>query len=246
MKTIRLTLLLLILFPVSVGVVSACKTDHRSSAQPGNVVREPRSVPAFTGIRVGGAFEIYLKQGTTQEVVVETESDIMKYVTTEVSGGVLRIGMKDHPNNWLHDVDVLKVYITCTNLDLLDLSGAVELTSDGRLTLDKLGMEVSGAVESRLDLAVQKLDLNLSGAAELTFTGTAGDVTADASGASEIDAFALQITNLTLYGSGAVEAKVTVSGSLKANMSGACSVRYKGNPRVDVHSSGASDVKRVD
>jgi hypothetical protein len=43
-----------------------------------------------------------------------------------------------------------------------------------------------------------------------------------------------------------VEAKVNVTGSLKANLSGACSIRYKGNPKLDAHSSGASDIKKAD
>ena len=198
------------------------------------------------GISVGGAFEIILKQGATQEVIVETESDVMQYIRTEVSGGVLEIGTKKAPPHWMHDVDVLKVYVTCKDLDLLDLSGAVQVTTDGRITTPKLELQVSGAVESKLDLAAQSLDMNLSGASELEFSGTAGDVRIDASGASEVDAYNMVMTNVTLYGSGACETKVNVTGALKSNMSGACSVRYKGNPRVESHSSGACDIKRAD
>lgn len=246
MKTLRLTMLFLIMTAMSGGVVTACRIDRERSSTPGNVIRETRQVGPFTGIRVGGAFEVILKQGATQEVIVETESDVMQYIRTEVSGGVLEIGTKKAPPHWMHDVDVLKVYVTCKDLDLLDLSGAVEIRTEGRITTPKLDMQVSGAAESKLDLAAQALDLNLSGASELTFSGTAGEVRIDASGASEVSAYDMVMTNLTLYGSGAVESKVNVSGALKANMSGACSVRYKGNPRVESHSSGACDLKRAD
>jgi hypothetical protein len=246
MRTIRITVLFIIMMALSGGVVSACRFDHGIKGDPGNTIRQTRQVGTFTGIRVGGAFEVYLKQGDVQEVIVETDPDVMEYVTTEVSNGVLGIGMKNHPPHFMHDIDVLKVYITLKDLNMLDLSGAVEISSQSRITTPKLEMEVSGAVESNLDLAAKELDLSLSGASELTFSGTAEQVKMDASGASEISAYEMVMTNLTLYGSGAIESKVNVSGSLKANMSGACSVRYKGSPRVEAHSSGASDIKHTD
>jgi hypothetical protein len=246
MKSLRLTTLFLLMMAVTGGVVTACRIDHPGKADPSNVIKQTRQVGTFTGIRVGGAFEVIVKQGPVQEVVVETESDVIEYVTTEVSGGVLEIGFRKSPPHWMHDIDVLKVYVTCKDLDMLDLSGAVEISSDGKITTPKLEMDVSGAVESKLDLAAQVLNLDISGASELTFSGTAGEMRVDASGASELSAYDMMVTNLTLYGSGAIESKVNVSGSLKANMSGACSVRYKGNPRIEAHSSGASDIKRAD
>lgn len=241
-----MTMLFLVMMAISGGVVTACRIDHQGSANPGNVIRETRQVAPFSGIRVGGAFEVVIRQGTAQEVVVETESEAMQYVTTDVSGGVLQIGFKKAPPHWMHDIDVLKVYITCKELDMLDLSGAVEIRSDGKITTPKLEMDVSGAAETNLDLAVQDLNLSLSGASELTFSGTAGEAKIDASGASEVSAYDMVITNLTLFGSGAIETRVNVAGSLKANMSGACSVRYKGNPRVEAHSSGACDIRQAD
>lgn len=247
MKTIKLTVLFLVLMALSGGVVSACRFDHQKSGENGNVIRQTRTLGTFTGIHVGGAFEVYIKQSaTTQEVVVETESDLMDYVVTEVTDGVLEIKMKKMPMHWPHDIDVLKVYITCSELKMLDLSGAAEICTQSRINGSKLEIEASGAVKSKLDLAVQELDLNISGASGLSFSGTAGEVRLDASGASEICAYEMTMTNLTVYGSGAVEVRANVTGSLKANMSGACNVRYKGNPRVDVHSSGACEIKQTD
>jgi hypothetical protein len=245
MKTIKLMALFIVLMSLTGGVVSACRIDHRSGESKGNVIRETRKVGPFSGVRVGGAFEVILKQGASQEVIVETESDVIEHVTTRLSGNVLEIGM-DNPPQWMHDIDVLRVYITCTDLAMLDLSGAVELRTETKITSPKLEMDVSGAAETHMDLAVQALDMSLSGASQLSFTGTAGEVRMDASGASEISAYEMAVTNFTIYGSGAVDSKVNVSGSLKTNLSGACTVRYKGNPRLEAHSSGASDVKRSD
>lgn len=246
MKTIKLTALFMILMSLTIGVVSACRIDHRSGDPKGDLIRQTRQVGPFSGIKAGGAFEVILKQGASQEIIVEAESDVIEYITTRLSGNVLEIGMDKNPPHWMHDVGAMRVYITCTDLSMLDLSGAVELRTETKITSQKIEMDVSGAAEIRMDIAVQVMDMSLSGASELSFTGTAGEVRVDASGASEISAFELAVANFTMYGSGAVDAKLNVSGTLKANLSGACSIRYKGNPRLEAHSSGASDVKRAD
>jgi hypothetical protein len=246
MKTMKLTMLLVIMLAMSGGVVSACRIDHNRGDAKGDVIRQTRQVGPFSGIRVGGAFEVILKQGTSQEVIVETESDVIEHVTTKLSGNILEIGMDKTPPHWCPDIDVLRVYITCTGLSMLDLSGAVDLRTESKITTPKLEMDVSGAAEIRMDLAAESLDMSLSGASELSFTGTAGEVRLDASGAAEIAAYDMSATNFEMFGSGAVEARVNVTGTLKANLSGACSVKYKGNPRLDAHSSGASDIKRAD
>lgn len=187
-----------------------------------------------------------LKQGPVQEVIVEADQKIIDDITTNVSGGVLEIDLKKPVHLRYNDITVMRVFITCNDLNLLDLSGAVELRTETRFTVPKLSMEISGAVESRMELVVQDLNLSISGSSELKFQGTASEVKVDASGAAEISAYDMIMTNLTLYASGAVDANVNVSGSLKANVSGACDISYKGNPKVECHTSGACDIARAE
>jgi hypothetical protein len=175
--------------------------------------------------------------------VVEADADMLPYIVTEVTGGILKIGMKSPPPKFMHDVHTLNVYITVGDLKALSLSGAVEITTQSAVKGDNLEIEISGAVEADLNLNYQKLSMDISGASEIKLAGQVQEVNIEASGASELDAFELAAKDLSLYASGACDADVNASGMLKISASGACDVRYKGGASVNAHTSGACNVK---
>ncbi len=138
-----------------------------STPKGDNVKKEKREVGSFTGIRVGGAFEVYVKQTGTCSVVIEADEEIMQYITTEVDGDILKIGMKKPKPSCWNNVNTLKAFITVADLESIDLSGAVEFTTESKIKGDELVMEISGAAEIDLDLDVQKLKVEMSGASSV-------------------------------------------------------------------------------
>lgn len=245
MKTMNQIRTILAIFLLS-GMSAAMSMSLATLDKSGSVSKETRNVGSFTGIKVGGAFEVFIRQTGTPGVEVEADTDVLPFITTEVVGGILKIGMKNGPPRFMNDVRTLNVYITVAELNALSLSGAVEITTQTTVKGDKLEIEISGAVEADLDFQYQKLSMDISGASEIKLTGQVDEVNIEASGASELDAFDLQAKDLSLYASGATEANVNVSGTLKISASGACDVRYTGGASVNAHTSGASSVKQED
>lgn len=247
MKTLGIFFLTMVITTMS-GVsvpLSGCHSDHYRSGSD-KIIKQTRPVSDFTEIEVGGAFEVFLRQSESPGVIVEADAEIIEQIVTKVEGSRLKIYLKNNSTHWMRDIDEMKVYISIKDLKYLDLSGAVDMVTENRISGTDLKLDASGASEVKLELAMQSLNMDLSGASELTLTGTAVTVRLDGSGASDIEAFGLAVTDLTVYGSGAIEAAVNVTNTLKANMSGACTIRYKGNPKVDIHSSGASSIKRAE
>jgi hypothetical protein len=69
----------------------------------------------------------------------------------------------------------------------------------------------------------------------------------ESSGASELNAENLETESTTLEISGAGDASVFVNSSLDINVSGAASVKYKGNPEtINQSSSGAGSIRKID
>lgn len=208
----------------------------------GNVVKQERKVESFNAIDVSGAFEVYLSQGTNQSVFVEADENLLPMIRTEVRGGTLMIG-NEKP---IRNSKSLKVYITVPELKSIELSGAVNLTSQNKLSFTELGLEISGATETNLELAVQKLEINSSGGSKMRFTGMANKVDLDVSGAADIQAYDLMAEVVSVNISGAGDAEVYATKELYADVSGAASVRYKGDPaKVDSNVSGAGSVKKA-
>ena len=151
----------------------------------GKVVKQTRTVSSFNGIEVSGAFKIFLKQGTREEVVVETDENIQSLVRTEVFGSTLQIEIKKPVSH----LTTAKVSITVKDLRKIELSGAVDVFTEGSIQSPELRLESSGASDSRLDVQVKKLEIICSGAGNMKLSGSAADVRMDLSGASDIKAF---------------------------------------------------------
>lgn len=242
MKTKKSFLFFLIvsMFTSFSGLVTGCNLIGIHGN--GDVKKESRKISSFNGIEVSGAFKVYLKQGPTEELVVETDENILPLVRTEVYGSTLKIETVKP----ISHVTTLKVYITFKDLNKLDLSGAVDVVSEGMLNIAALDFEASGASDTKLELTVQKLHMDCSGASKIKLIGTAREVEMDLSGASDILAYDLVAETYDLEISGAGEAQINVTKKIAAEISGAGTVKYKGTPsEIDQNVSGAGSIKKV-
>jgi hypothetical protein len=230
---------------VFMGISGLCSGCDNILGVPGDgkVTKETRVVSPFDSIEVSGAFKVYLKQGSLEEVVIEADENLQPLIRAEVRGNTLVIETRKPFSN----PTSLNVYITLKDLRKAELSGAVDIFTDGRLNLNEFSLHTSGASNAKMDITVKKLDLDCSGASKLKLTGSATDVSADLSGACDIFAFDLLAENFTLDLSGAGKAQINVSKKISAEISGAGNVRYKGSPTIINQSvSGAGSIKHED
>jgi hypothetical protein len=238
MKTVKN--LSTLLFTIVILLASCSVLGERGN---GNVVKQERKVSPFDAIEVSGAFDVYLSLGSTQSVFVETDENLQPLIRTGVFGSTLKIDNKEP----IHNSKCMKVYITVTDLKRIEVSGAVDIHTQNKLTLTELAIEISGATDAVLDIAVQKLEVSSSGGSNMKLSGMANKVDLDASGAVDIRAFELLTEIVSLDISGAGEVEINVTKELTASVSGAGTVRYKGNPaKIDTDVSGAGSVKKAD
>ncbi len=206
----------------------------------GNIVKETREVSSFDGIKVGGAFNVYLTQSNTESLTIEADENLMAIIETEVRGNTLVISTREN----IRGSEELNIFISFKDIDKLDISGACNLESEGMLNFSTLKFEASGASEIDLQLTADKLSCDYSGASDIEFSGKVKECYIEISGAAELKAFDLETDEMELRVSGAADAKVNASKYLKINASGAASVQYKGNPNIDQHTSGASSIRK--
>ncbi len=207
----------------------------------GNVVKENREVPAFHGIDAGSVFHIYVKKGTKQSLIIETDDNIQEQIKAKVSDGVLNLETKGSIIN----PEKMNVYIVMPNIDELDLSGACKMETEGRFESEKMELDLSGASGLTMSIKVNNLDLDLSGASKTTLDGFASKVELEASGASHVYMENLEVNNATVDCSGAAKVNIYVVQSLKGECSGASHIKYTGEVKqVNIETSGAGSVSR--
>lgn len=207
----------------------------------GDVKRVDRDVSDFHSIDVGGAFEVHIRQGSDYKLSIEADDNLLDLISTEVRAGELHIKTEEN----IRDYKQLAVFITMPELRGLDISGACEISTDGKIKGEDLDLDFSGATEAELQLDYRSVDADLSGASELSIDGRASMFRLESSGASEIDAVNFEVSKAKVDISGAGEAKLNVKDELDVDISGAGEVRYRGNPRVISETSGAGSIRAI-
>ena len=185
----------------------------------GNVITQTRDVAGFHGVEVSNAIQVEIAAQKDFSLAIETDDNIVPLISTEVSGGVLRITCEKHVST----SNPIRVRISAPDIDSLEVAGAS--------TVSLAGVKNTGvSVES-------------SGASKVSVNGETSKLTVDVSGASKVDAQDLTAENGTISTSGASKASVNVTGSLRADASGASHISYAGAPKELIKkSSGASSI----
>lgn len=187
----------------------------------GVTASEKRSVDGFTGVDVGGIYQVELVAQKDFSVEVEGDDNIVPLVKTYVSGGVLRIEGEKRFNSQ----NPIIVRVSAPTIESIDASGACKV--------------------SAADLKSQKLSIDTSGASEIKLSGEAASLTIDVSGASSVNAEDLRAESASVDASGASSVSVFATGRLVADASGASKINYSGNPaNVEKKATGASRVSQ--
>jgi hypothetical protein len=190
-----------------------------------SIKKETREVAAFTGIDVGGAFEVLLGQGDAIEVVVETEEKFLEKVKTNVKGGVLELS-----STGIKNADHLKVYVTVPELNDIDVHGAASIKYKSAIKGDKLTIKASGASDARLDIYYNSLETKVSGAATLKLSGEVTEHHCEVSGAGTLRAGELSSKIANATASGAGSAVINATDKVVSSTSGAGTVDLTTKP----------------
>jgi phage shock protein PspC (stress-responsive transcriptional regulator) len=203
----------------------------------------------FNEIDVKGFYKVQISQGDDYSVAVKGRERFKKEVVVKQYGEVLEVKMSK--DNWdlFQDFDDdyrLEVFITMPSLEKLSSRGFSEFEIN-EFDLEKLEIDLAGASSAELDVDAEELLIFLSGASKLDIEGDAKFVEADISGASTLKAYQLDVKKIELQASGASNARVYATHRLTVDASGLSTVRYKGDPDLNITSEDElSTIRRVD
>jgi hypothetical protein len=223
-------------------ITSACAQTSKKMIFDG--AAEDRKLSGFSAINLSNAFDVYISQGTEDAVAVAAnDASVTKNIKTHISGGVLYISFEQKGwGSWKNNK--LKAYITVKDLQKLTVSGACNVSFVDAITSNNLQISMSGASDIKGAVKVNGLKVGASGASNISLSGTATDTDFNVSGACSIKSLDLITDNCAVVASGASSIRLTINKYLKANVSGASDIRYKGTVgRFETRTSGASDIK---
>jgi Putative auto-transporter adhesin, head GIN domain len=223
-------------------MLSGCVVNIQDSITGnGNVVKQKRDVPEFTGIKVGSGIDVLLTQGDTPNLEVEADENLQDWIRTEVNGSVLHI----FTDKSIRFAKSKKVYATCKTLDKIDISSAGDITGETPFITEKLDIDMSSAGDLHLEVMADEIGISISSAGNANLKGKTNILKADLSSAGDLNAFDLEAKKGDINVSSAGKAKVFVTEEASFRSSSAGDIDYKGEPRIrEIHTSSAGSVNK--
>jgi hypothetical protein len=212
------------LFVVCVAALTlaGCGSVGPGRSASGKTGSKQLNTAGVTRLEVGSAFDVRVTLGQPETATVTYDDKLADLLDS----GTLRIQLKPHATV------------------RIQAAGASAVTVSGRLQASGLRVEISSASRIAAELGLDRANATVSGASHLALSGTAGTLTAVASGASGLDLADLSLHDLDVQLSGASHASVQVDQTIAAQLSGASTLTYKGNPQFTKRdTSGASTIQ---
>jgi putative autotransporter adhesin-like protein len=185
-----------------------------------NMKTDERIIGTFANIEASGMFRIEW-QNDAPALRITTDENLLRYVDNHISHDTLHLNTREQ----IWPTHGIKVVISSPTRTGARISGAVTLTAK-QLSGPKFAFESTGASHIALD-------------------GSIDELLADMTGASELEATGLQTKTVEISTTGAADAAIAVSETLKVSITGAGKVTYSGNPKtIEKHISGAGSIRQ--
>ncbi|MFD2147702.1 head GIN domain-containing protein [Mucilaginibacter antarcticus] len=203
-----------------------------------------RHLSSFHAVNVAGSFDVVIKQGSTESVVVDAPADVINYVITEVSNGSLKIYTRNN-QGWknLFSNKRIVVYVNIKTVDAISLTGSGDVSFKDGVTANLLKLALTGSGNVMGKITAKSLDASITGSGDVNVWGHANDSKVSITGSGDYsgDKLTTASTSASIGGSGDIT--VHASENLQARISGSGDIHYSGNPKNVIKSkSGSGDI----
>lgn len=234
-----LTLLFIALFA---GLSAQNWGNQKRIKGNGETITQDREVSSFSGIKACCSFKVEVSKGAPA-VRVEAESNLMEYISTEVSGGRLSIRYSRNVN--ISSSKPIRIYVTMNELDFVAASSSSTILFKDSFRGDDLEVDVSSSARIQdLDFSGDQIYLEASSSGKIDIAGSGSRIRAKASSSGKITASDCKVERARADVSSGAGIYLNVSGELDADASSGGNIRYTGSPSVDSDTSSGGSVRK--
>jgi hypothetical protein len=254
----RISLFLALLFFLPSLACGAFTTN--SVVGSGQIVSQSFDVSNFDRVTLEGLGEVFISQGQTESLSVQTDENIIPFLEIRVRGRELVLGVKDGIE--VTPSQSITFNLTVQELSEIGLNGsgdffvepiqanrfAVSIRGSGdveikELTAQDLSIELDGSGNIDMeDIEVNKVETSLQGSGDIRLEGKADTQTVRVGGSGNYLAGDLESTSAEISIPGSADVTVWVSDTLTVRINGSGNVRYYGQPTIDQSGSGSGDL----
>jgi hypothetical protein len=208
----------------------------------GKLTTEAREARGIDRLALPSSGDVILTQGDRESLTVETDANVMQYITTKVDGGTLTLGTQ---NGMSVSPTRLTFTLTVVDLDGITVSGSGNVDAE-RFDTDDLEVKVTGSGNARIDaLAAQTAQVRVTGSGNVDLAGQVAELEVNNTGSGNYVGGDLRSERASVTNTGSGNVTLWATESLDARVTGSGTVRYYGDPTTNVSDSGSGEVKRL-
>jgi hypothetical protein len=227
---------------IAIFLIGAGRIDRLKGS--GKLITEARDVSHFDRLVLKGIGKVIITQGAEESLTVETDDNVMPYITAEVKRGVLYLGVDTEKVKRISPTR-LRFTLNVKELVGLDISGSGKIRA-ASLDTHGLDIDIDGSGDVQIDsLAAEKVVGRINGSGIVILTGetTRHDITINGSGKYFTGGLRSDTAKITINGSG--DAVVWATTTLNTHLRGSGSIEYYGSPAIDLSGFGSGKIKSL-
>lgn len=205
-----------------------------------NVITENRNLKEdFTKIKVSTGLDLYLSQGSSNQVTVKADENLQDIIITEVKGGVLKI----YSDKSIWRAKARKVYVTVQDLEGITATSGSDVYTKETLKVNDITISATSGADIRMEIDANSVESSATSGADIEISGIAINHTSRATSGASIEAYQLHSKNVTVKVSSGADINIYASESINAKASSGGDIDYKGSPKlVNKKSSSGGDI----
>jgi len=218
------------IFFICIGFFLFTSCGWRTVRGNGDLTTDDRSHTDFKGVKTAGAFDLYVTQGSSYDVKIEAEENLMEYIVTEVNDHVLVVKVKSGIN--LRPRKDIKIFVTAPAFRQLSIAGSGDIVAEEELRSDAT---VSFSIAGSGDISVRSVyapgvKVKIAGSGNVKISGETRSAEYRIAGSGDIKCPDLKAENAEVHIAGSGGVWLFASQSLDVHIAGGGDVYYKGNP----------------
>jgi hypothetical protein len=217
-------------------------TACRFKSGSGEIITQHRNLENFTGIDVGGDFDVEINTGSSTKVTVEADNNIIDDIETSTNAGQLKISVKEGIQyNNVH----MKIFITAPEINKIQSAASADvIVKDWLKSNGKIIFKASSGSSIKASVDAPNTDSDASSGADIILSGRTQNLLVEASSGASVKAYELLSENTNAQTSSGAKAEVHASVKLQAKASSGGNISYRGNPSVVRNESSGGAVEK--
>lgn len=207
--------------------------------EEGEIQRKEVKIASFNKIKLTGSSTVYLSQGESQKVEIETTENIMELLEKDVDNQEWTIRFK----KCIKTKKGVKFYITSPSFEALSINGSGDILGQNELKSENLKLSVKGSGDLTLELDAEDLEVKIMGSGDIKLEGKCKSQDISIIGSGDYSAKNLKSQNANVSVNGSGDASLFVKKNLDAKVTGSGDISYWGNPETkQTQVTGSGDI----